>query len=402
MKLTDRTIRALKPKRDRYEVWEDNGKGFGLRISPRERKSWIFLYRFDGKARRMTLGEYPEVTLADAHAKHAHARKLLEQGIDPGDADQAAKAERRQAPTVAHLATEYLEKHAKPNKRSWREDERILNKDVLVQWGRRKARDIKKRDVVILLDVVLERGAPIAANRTLAVIRKMFSFAVGRDILDASPCVAIAAPAPENRRDRVLTEREIHTFWTTLDEARMTEPMRLALRLQLATAQRKGEVTIAEWSEFDLGNKVWTIPAAKSKNKLTHRVPLSPLALQILKQLKRISGDSRWLFPSPHGDKPVIATVIDHAVRKNREVFGIASFTPHDLRRTAASHMTSVGISRLVVSKILNHVESGVTAVYDRHSYDIEKRHALEMWARKLNTIVAGETAKVIPLRSGS
>lgn len=157
----------------------------------------------------------------------------------------------------------------------------------------------------------------------------------------------------------------------------------------------------AEWSEFDLESGWWVIPAEKSKNKLTHRVPLSPLAKEILKTAKEQAEDSQWVFPSPRdgGSKRIADTAIDRAVRNNRQVFGIDSFTPHDLRRTAASLMTSMGISRLVVSKILNHAEQGVTAVYDRHSYDSEKKTALEAWGRKLESIVSGTVSNVIEIR---
>jgi integrase len=144
----------------------------------------------------------------------------------------------------------------------------------------------------------------------------------------------------------------------------MFEATRLALKLQLVTAQRKGEIISAEWSEFDLDKGWWTIPASKSKNSNNHLVPLSELALELLKKLKALSEDSKWLFPSPVSDTHIISTAVNHAIRKNIKKFEeIKSFTPHDLRRTAASHMTALGVSRLIVSKLLNHVESSVTAI---------------------------------------
>ena len=136
----------------------------------------------------------------------------------------------------------------------------------------------------------------------------------------------------------------------------------------------------------------------KSKNSLPHRVPLSPLALELLQAAKNITGDSPWIFPSPQTDRHITPEAVDHALRRpGLEALGF-KFVPHDLRRTAASLMTGMGISRLVVSKILNHVERGITAVYDRHSYDREKRQALESWALKLKAIVEGAESNVIPL----
>jgi len=388
MKLTDRQIKNLKTTKERYEIWE--GNGFGIRLFPTGKKSWVFMYRFNGKARRLTLGHYPQMTVAEAHAAHGQALTELEKGIDPGTNLVKFNKENRTAQTVENLANEYIEKWAKPRKRSWREDERMLRKDVIPTLGRYKAKTITRRDIVVLLDKVSERGASIAANRTLAVTRRMFNFAVERDILEISPCYNIKAPTKENRRDRLLSSEEIKAFWHGLDNASMFESTKLALRLQLVTAQRKGELVSAEWEEFDLNNGWWTIPASKAKNGNHHRVPLSPLALKLLKELKALAKDSKWLLPSPRGNNHVIPTSIDHALRNNLEKFGenTKPFTPHDLRRTAASHMTALGISRLVVSKLLNHAENSVTAVYDRHAYDQEKENALNIWAKQLERIL--------------
>jgi integrase len=405
-KFTDKFIASMKPKAARYEVWESGG--FGIRVSPgrgkgREgRKTWVWVYHFNGRPRRMTLGTYPELGLADAHVKLADARKLLARGIDPGAKAVADNKAERIAETVAELVEAYLDKWARPRKRSADEDERQLRKDVIPTWGRRKAKNITRRDVIALLDNIVDRGAPISANRTLAALRKMFNWALSRDIIPASPCVAVRAPAKERRRDRVLSTDEIATLWRSLESPNLpiSLPIRLALKLQLVTAQRKGEVIGAEWNEFDFHEGVWTIPAEKAKNGMPHRVPLSPLARTVLDEIAANRNESDWLFPSPKNDAPVGGQSVDHAMRKHREPLGTGDATPHDLRRTAASHMTSIGVSRLVVSKILNHAEPGVTAVYDRHSYDSEKRAALDAWSNRLEEIIGTrpETGNVVRL----
>lgn len=393
MRLTDRGIAALKSKPHRYEVWEDGRTGLGVRVSPAGRKSWVFMYRFGGKARRMGLGTYPALGVAEARMKHAKAKVLLEKGIDPGAQELAHKRAEQSAETVADLIEEYLEKWARPRKRSAHEDERQLRKDVLPAWGKRKAKDITRRDVITLLDGIAERGSPIQANRTLAVIRKMFNFAVSRDILDATPVAMVKAPAKENQRDRVLSADEIRALWQGLVTAPMSDGVKLALKLQLVTAQRPGEVARISLTELDIQEQVWTIPAERAKNEQGHRVPLSPLALELIQQARFQAGDSPWLFPSPRIDGPIAPRSIDHALHKALPGMGLENITPHDLRRTAASGMTALGINRLVVSKILNHVEKGVTAVYDRHGYDAEKRHALDAWAARLEEIVSGKPA---------
>jgi integrase len=227
----------------------------------------------------------------------------------------------------------------------------------------------------------------------------MFNFASSRDIVDATPVAMVKAPAKENQRDRVLSAEEIRALWKGLDTAPMSEGIKLVLKLQLATAQRKGEIVGAALDEFDFEDNVWTILAERSKNGQAHRVPLSPLVLELIKEAREQANESPalfpspWLFPSPTVDGPIAAHSVNRAVYRSLPDMGLKDVTPHDLRRTAASFMTSMGVNRLTVAKILNHVETGVTAVYDRHGYDAEKRHALETWASRLEEIVTGTLA---------
>ena len=402
---TDRDIKSMKPKEGQvkpYDLREKSSKGFGVTVFPSGEKSFIYFYAFSGRKRRMTLGKYPHCSLANARTLHREALAMLESGKDPAAEKQKEKVNTRDASTINGLIEEYLEKWAKPNKRSWEEDERSLNKDIRPSWGKRKVNEITRRDVVLLLDGIKERGSPIQANRVLACISKMFNFAIERDIVSINPSTGVKRVVKENQRDRMLSEEEIHILWLALEQAinqidsqhviHMSEQTKLVLKFQLVTAQRKGEVVSAEWQEIDLVNGWWTIPATKAKNKLTHRVPLSSLAIEILEEVKRISGSSHFLFPadSAKSKSPYIqGSSVDHAVRRS-SFHSVKPWTPHDLRRTAASNMTSIGISRLVVSKLLNHSEKSVTAIYDRHGYDNEKRAALEAWAQKLKEIVYG------------
>lgn len=392
MKFTDKSIQALKSKSERYEIWDDGKNGFGVRVTPRGIKSFIWLYRFEGKSKRLTLGTYPKLSLFDAGKALAEARAKLSQGTDPSTELVQSRKDYRNSILIADLANEYLERHAKPNKRSAREDERILCKDIVPRWGRKKAKDITKHDVLSLLDDILERGAPIAANRTLACIRKMFNWSIERDILAVNPCLYVKSPSRENRRDRVLSPEEIILFWNNLPRAAMSPLIVIALKFQLVSAQRKAEIISAKWSDFDFNAKIWTIPAERSKNRTAHRVPLSNLAYDILMELRNFSSASIYLFPSQKLEKTIQGSSIDHALRNNRETLGIENVTPHDLRRTAASLMASLGINRLAISKILNHVEQSVTSIYDRYSYDNEKREALEMWGKYLTNLTNGIT----------
>ena len=424
-RFTDAQLKGLKPQKQRVILYEDGGRGFGLRIEPSGRKSFFLEYRFgEGKERRnrvYTIGQYPKITLTQARSIASQCLAQVEKSIDPATQKQTTKIANRNALTVGDLVEEYIEKWAKvqKKKKSWKEDERLLRKDIIPAMGRKKAKDIRRRDIVLLLDEIVDRGAAITANRVLAVTRKMFNFAVGRDIIDASPCVQIPAPAKENGRERNLSEDEIKIFWEKLDDAKMSQEIRFALKFLLVTAQRKSEVITSEWKEFDFKNKWWTIPAEKAKNKQTHRVPLTTMAIEILNEIKRITGKYQFVFASPVGatkrspDKqvgtsPILGSSVDHALRDNLtddpktgriNIFKLDHFTPHDLRRTAASMMTRSGVQRLTVKKILNHADGEITAIYDRYEYDKEKQKAMSAWDRKLRDIFSGEKAKIVSIK---
>lgn len=389
IKFTDRSIQSLKADTSRYIKWKDNGDGLGIRVSPKGKKSFIYMYRFDGKSRMMTLGDYPKMSLVEANIAHSKALELKSLGIDPAEKHIIAARQEREAETIEELVAEYIEKWAKPRKRSWYKDQLILNKDVLPHWEKRKAKDITRKDVVALLDRIVSRGAEIQANRTLAIIRKMFNFAISRDLVEISPCSGIKAPAAERKRERVLSEQEIVNLWVKIPQSNMHISTQIATKLLLVCGQRAGEVISMEWKELDLDGKWWTIPSHKAKNNLAHRVPLSNLAISLLEQASLYAGQSNYVFPSPRTDNHINVDAMSQAFKRSAELFAFEEkVIPHDLRRTAASHMTGMGINRLVVKKILNHVESDITAVYDRHSYDNEKRKALEAWGDKLTEII--------------
>lgn len=383
------------------------------------------MYRFGGKPRRMTLGTYPALGLAAARAKHSKAKEQLSRGIDPGAEHVEQRRADRQAKTVQELAAVYLEHHARPKKRSALEDEHALNGDVLPIWGRRKAKDITRHDVIELLDRIVERGAPIQANRVLALVRKMFNFAVKRGILGATPVTLIDPPGKEHQRDRVLSDDEIKDLWAGLDNATMSESVKLALKLQLATAQRMGEVVMARIAEFDFENRMWTIPAERAKNGKSHRVPHSPLAVELVERAIAVAQEEadayakqagiepepvEWPFPGRNGPsyvnngKPIRPGSINDTLEPRCRRWGSKNVTPHDLRRTAGTGMASLGVNRIVLMKVLNHADSTVTAIYDRHGYDAEKRHALETWAAHLESLLSGKkaAANVVPLTAGS
>ena len=389
MHLTKRYIDAARYEGDgasRDVRWDDDPRGLGARVYPSGRKAFVLSYRANGRKRLLTLGAYGPLTLDMARDI---ARRRLAEVIEGTDPVYERRKEGR-IETFGDLTRLYLDRHAQPNKkpRSAAEDRRVIKRELLPKWASRRVTDIRRRDVIELLDAIADRPAPIMANRTLALVRKIFNFGIGRDIVEANPCVQVKPPGKERARQRVLEDHELRALWTAFEG--LSPIMAAMFNLRLLTLQRGGEIATMRWDDVDTG--WWTIPPERSKNQLAHRVPLSPQAMVIVKELEQVKHASGWVFPSPTRPGQHIAN-IGKAARRAQKIANVKDFRPHDLRRTGASRLTGLGVSRLVVSKILNHVESGITAVYDRHSYDAEKRHALDLWSRYVERIVAGQPA---------
>lgn len=386
---TARWVKSVKPpaNKDREDFFDyayfNKGQGLVLRVRKSGTKSWCVVYIKNGKNRPpYTIGRYPALSLADAADEGQRVLAQLLDNVDPVD----ARNERNAAPTFEYVAELFLLRYCVDKKDSGRRDRDILTRDFIPKWGDEKAQDIRRRDVMAVLDCIAERGT-VTANRAHACIRKLFNWAIQRDLLEANPATNIPRKK-ETARDRVLSVDEIKTLWPAIEGADMADQIKRLLQLMLVTGQRKAELVLAEWSEFDLKGGWWTIPAAHAKNGHVHRVPLSPLALKLLREAKKQANGNSLVLPSPRTGKPLVGSAIDRAVRNNRDGFPIEHWTPHDLRRTAASHIARLGTNRLVMKKILNHTDGDITAVYDRHSYDKEKKAALNKWGRELQRLV--------------
>lgn len=411
MKFTDRSIKALKPKTERYEIWKHGEPGFGIRVAPTGRKTFIYLYRFDGRPRRITLGVFRDgesvsgnqerITLAEANLRLAQAKTKLEAGADPGAEKVARRQADQDALTIGDVIDEIIADPDHQRKRSKDYIERILETEIRPAWGRRKAKDIRRRDIILLRDKIKTRGSAVMANRVIRVVSQLFDFAIDKDILQATPYVKIRPATREVPRDRVLGEAEIESFWKGLDTAKMAPELRDALRMLLITGQRRAEVAGAHWAEIDLDSeRVWEIPGARTKNGRAHAVPLSDRAIELLRDLKKRAGESEFVFPAPartgREGAAITAHAVTRAMRNNIALFGFIRDeqdpTPHDLRRTVATHMGRIGISQFIQAKVLNHTDRSVTgSVYNHHEYLAEKRTALVRWADELDRIVGGE-----------
>ena len=404
MKLTAAAVDRIKPPATgRTEYWDLLLPGFVLRVTANGAKSWAVMYRVHGRRRRYTLGSYPNLSLAKARERAKAAFEAIAIGGDPG----AAKADRRASRVDAFesVVANFIERYAKPNNRSWAVTAALFNRHVLPRWGDLDINTIRKRDVVELLDAVHDDRGPYAANRTLAAIRKLFNWAVERDIIDGSPCAGVKAPGKERQRDRVLADDEIMTLWAAWDQ--MMWPWGPFCKLLLVTAQRRDEVAHMRWPDFDLGDaKRWTLPRELTKNDRAHEVPLSPLAVDIIESCPRFDW-SDYVFASrladTDNDRPVSGFGGAKARTEVLTEAPIADWRLHDLRRTAATNMARLGVGVDIIGRVLNHASGhGVTGIYDRHSYLPEKERALAVWANRLESIIRPDAEERVVSISGA
>lgn len=407
----------------RLEIPDAGKPGLYLVIQPTGKKSWAVRYRLRGRPRKVTLEGFP--SLATAHKLAQAELDKVAEGRDPASEKRASKqAEIRKAANIddlfSNVARLFIERYAKPKNRSWKETARLLGlkpepetgklltvkNGIVERWGKRRVQDIGKRDVLDLLDGIVDRGAGILANRTLAALRKMFNWAVERDILAASPCKAVAAPAPIVSRDRILSDEEVKLFWHACDQIGF--PFGPLGKLLLLTGQRLREVGGMTECELDPDQHQWTIPRERAKNDEKHVVPLSKAAEEVIAGLRRIHGAKRYVFTTT-GETSVSGysrakEQIDRLMKAEGEG-GIAPWTFHDLRRTVASGMARLGIALPTIEKILNHRSgsfAGIVGVYQRHDFADEKRRALEGWAGFLLKLIEEQrpAIKFVTLRA--
>ncbi|MCC6709721.1 MAG: tyrosine-type recombinase/integrase [Gammaproteobacteria bacterium] len=433
---TIKYLLGLKAREKRYEVIEPGRTNLRMLVAPSGSKTFYYVYKHQGERIYLRLAEFtPRTDLADVRARLRQLADLRDKGVDPRASRVAERELATTAINVTEFAKRFLERYAMKRKRSWRQDERILRKNVVPEWGTRAVRSIERADVRDLIEKIATTGgpravpnsgiepatwielptprrtnqprkpapAPVAANRTLACLRVLFNYAIDQDIIEHNPCARVKMATKERPRERWLPDPELRAFWAGLqglrrprrkDEPPTLPPPCAALAFMLVTGQRKGEVIGMTWREVDLDGAWWTIPETRAKNGRAHRVPLSPLALQLLDELAGLSRT--FVFPGRATKTHIRDTSVDHTLRDHRDDFVLDGkpldpFTPHDLRRTVATHLARLGTPRLVISNLLNHTEGGVTTIYDRHSYEREKRLALDAWSRHLVRVIAGE-----------
>jgi integrase len=410
-KLTDAAVLKKRPHPDkRLEIHD--ASGLYLVIQPSGAKSWAYRYRYVGKSRKLTIGSFPSMDLANARARAAAEGVRVQGGADPATEHRVASTA---ADDFATVAVQFIQRYAKPKNRGWKETARLVglipdptapsedpatfvaHKDGAVKkWGHRKIADITRADINRHLDGIVDRGSPIAANRVFAALRKLFGWAETRYALAANPCDRVERPSAEVSRDRILSDDELRSVWAAAGE--LDWPFGPFVHLLALTGQRLNEVAGMSWSELDLEKRLWTLPRGRVKNDKGHEVPLSAQAIKVIKSVPKVGG--RDLLFSTTGTSPISGFSKTKATVDEKS--SVTEWTFHDLRRTLASGMARLGINLPVIEKVLNHSSGsfrGIVGIYQRHSFADEKRHALDAWGAHVMRIVKGQADNVVALR---
>ena len=407
--LTDAEIRKMPPapagrRVEKIDSGYDGAGALYIVVQPTGARSWAFRYSHNGKARKLTIGRYPGLGLADARKEARRLGVEVERGADPC-ADKMAVKVAAGAPvvlTVAMVAELFVKQHtAKKNGERWsKEVRRILAKDILPAIGHKPAATVTKADVRDLRDKIADgdgKGrapAPIQSNRALSVMAKMFRWALSEDYVSADPTAGLAKRGAETARGRVLSDDELARVWRAASE--LEYPFGPAVRLLVLTGARREEIAAMKWSE--IGTAKWRdaiartegevpallLPASRAKNKLEHITPLSASAMVVLDGVPRIGrGD---LVFTTNGVTPVSGW--SKAKAQIDRLSGATGWVLHDLRRTLATGLgDGLGVDPHVVEAVLGHVVKGVGGVYNRSSYLREKAEALDLWAKHVEGI---------------
>lgn len=397
-RLTDAAIRKLDPPRKgRRLVFDDHKqapKGFGVRVTAAGKRAFVLRYLTpEGKDRLLTIGDHPTWSVAAARKRAADLRREVDGGTDLLEQRRQEKAE----PTVADTAERFL--RTKRDRKSYRDIAAALRNHLLPAIGKKKVRDVRRRDVIALLEPLAE-DRPRQAGIVLTYAKQLFGYAEDREIIEVSPIASLNATKlgkglTSRKRGRVLTEDEIRALWaTTTPPQGMHRATLLALKTILVTGQRPGEVAGMRTSE--LHGRLWTIPAdRRGKTESAHTVPLTDTARALIDEAR---GHRDYVFCArglPLGRAAVAKAVLRCTDALGNTVDPIwGHWTPHDLRRTMRTGLAAAGVSETVAEATVGHTRKGIAAVYDLHRYDAEKRAALEAWERRLLRIIEGKPSE--------
>ena len=391
--LTVKTIEAIKPptkKGQQDEYFDTNQSGFSLRVGTSGRKVFCQLYRKGSKVKRFTIGPYSSLALKSARDK---GNEILRQVLEGNDPNLEKKRRRTEGIFFKDLAKMYIEDYAKPNKRTWKEDEQKLDKKFSI-WNDTEAKDISRDMVLDRIEYVKENHGPIAANRNAALIKKLFKWARQKRLIPDNPATDIPKEK-ERSRDRTLTDTEIHDFWKACRQKGF--PFGPCFQLMLLTGRREGSVSRIEWSDINFKTKEWHVRSDIDKTGKPAVVPLSDQAIDLLQNINdnfRIE-DSSLVFTTT-GKTPISG--FSRAKAEIDKSSKVKEWVLQDLRRTCRTNLPRLGVSPFIAKLTIGHKIVGIDQVYDRYSYMPEKREALNKWTEFISGLINNKESKVVKL----
>ena len=412
-KLTDKKLKTLKPQEKRYRVYVDNSPGLFLLVGVTGNITFQFRYQIRGQRREIKIGSYPARTMQNLLAEYATFVDLVKRDVDPLRERELTQQKAEDDPLFKDFAERFILQHVKKHLAAptAKEYERQIRKHFIPAWGKRKVADIQRKHIVKLIEKISDT-APVQGNRTLATIKKMFSYALDVGVVDVNPASRIKPPGKEKPRTRVLDLEELAILFKIL-EALSDRDTQDIMQLITLTAQRPGEVAemrLSQLKEDDDG--LWfEIKPDDTKNKEPQRIFLNDMAAEIIKGRIDDMGLTHYIFPARIiSDKPNSAPsgfmrkdVLVSKVRKIQPAIqeqGVDHFTAHDLRRSAATGLARLGYGS-IVDDILNHKQKGITRlVYDLYSRSPEIKRALTAWGEAVQRAIAGNQADVIEINS--
>ncbi|MBU9491756.1 tyrosine-type recombinase/integrase [Burkholderia multivorans] len=380
--LNDTRIKALKPKANRYSVAD--GQGLVLEVMVSGTKIWRYRYSLHGKQQPLvTIGEYPAVGLMAARDRARRYAKIVASGVSPAADARKDRGSEKNLNTVREFGAYWIEQQMSDHTEGYRRTtKRVLEKDVFPTLGNKALTEVMPGDVLAVCDRIKNRGAPKMALHTRNVIKRLYEFAIARQMALHNPAATVAARfiATQESRTRVLSPDEIGVVLRAVYASNIRRSLKLAIHLLVLTMVRKSELIEARWDEFDFDDGIWRIPAERMKKDREHWVYLAPQAVAMFRELHAMRTSSEYVFPTVRGtDRPIAKSTLNQAVRALS--MNVQHFVLHDFRRTASTHLHEMGLSSDAIEKALAHTIKGIKGVYNRAEYAEERRHILRLWA---------------------
>ena len=400
-KLTDTALKALKP-RENVPYQAADGDGLVIEVKPSGKRTWMYRYRLNGKAEKLVIGQYPEITLKDARDKLLEARRMVANGESPAKQKQLAKVAAADATTVAEFAERYFKDIAQKDRKDCTIPRRYLDKEIIPAIGDKAVKDVTTEDVRAIIWRKKHHGHDAAAADIRGVLKRMLDYAVTFGLLKVNPVSALPVRHifKAKSRDRNLSSEEIRVFLKAAFESNIRRQFKIGLHLLLLTMVRKSELLLARWHDVHLDEAEWQIPTENSKTGKPHIVYLSQQAVGLFRELHALACGSDLVMPGRGSlTKPFSHNAINTALKHALQGQDVPAFTIHDLRRTASTLLHENGWASDVVEKALNHTIGGVRGVYNRAEYADQRRDMLQFWADYIEKLGKRQECHSRPLR---